>query len=536
MRPVRIHQTTGFFYEMLVLHSSFGALNGDRQPARRRRSAEKSEGGKRLVRRFRLWGGGKQLLEDIPRWWLTTLLVFAPWAYGTTTSLTKQILTGALLALIGLFAVSLVLRRRWPRIHWLTALLSLFLLAQGWLMTWNPKLVYDPAVFYFHNVQQPITWLPGTVDQETSFRQMLLITGLFGAFWVAMDAAANPRWRDRLWLVMSLTGVSIMILGLLQRVMGAPAIFWQTNLDCGSTFFATYRYHANAGAFINIVLPLITGKMLCALRRKRSDRSRVFWILASLGTFVSAFVNVSRAATLISVLMVFLFLLWELREQARVDEAFLSKRRIGGITLILIIAVSLLVWAVGFDEAREHWTELANSIATSGRFVVYDLIIKRLLPVSGLWGFGPATFQIIFPFFTNSVGKQIMGIWEYAHEDYLETLVEWGVCGAVAWFLLFSSTIIPAVWTFYRLASRWDRQVRTFAMVVFLALGSVLVHALVDFPLQIAALQLYASVLLGLLATLNYQRTKSARRIGRRQTPVTDDGEGTFSAARPNGE
>jgi hypothetical protein len=41
--------------------------------------------------------------------------------------------------------------------------------------------------------------------------------------------------------------------------------------------------------------------------------------------------------------------------------------------------------------------------------------------------------------------------------------------------------------------------------------------------------------LLGLLAALSYQKTKSSRRIGRRQT-FADAREGTFPAAQPNGE
>src|SRR5258707_7358157 len=98
----------------------------------------------------------KQVVADAPRWWLCFLLIFAPWAYGTTMPWTKDLLTDGLLLLIGLFVLSLFLRRRWPRVHWLTAVLSIWLLAQGWLMTWNAKLFYDSAVFYFRHVQEPV--------------------------------------------------------------------------------------------------------------------------------------------------------------------------------------------------------------------------------------------------------------------------------------------------------------------------------------------------------------------------------------------
>ena len=173
-------------------------------------------------------------------------------------------------------AVALVVGRRWPRVNWLTGLLSFAILAYGWFVTWNAKLVYDPRAYYFHPGSPPAPSLPGTLDWKTSFDQMVLITGLFFAFWVTNHLSARERWRRRFWLVISLTGFSIVVLGLLQRATGAPSIFWRSDLDCGLTFFATYRYHANAGALINIILPFVAAQCICAFRRGSSDFGRRF--------------------------------------------------------------------------------------------------------------------------------------------------------------------------------------------------------------------------------------------------------------------
>ena len=127
------------------------------------------------------------------------------------------------------------------------------------------------------------------------------------AFWVAADLSAHERWRSRFWLVLSLTGVSIVILGLAQRLTSAPGIFWRTDLDCGPSFFATYRYHANAGAFINIVFPLVAARCVAAFRRESGELARPFWFLAMIAVLVSAFVNVSRAASVITLCLFILF-------------------------------------------------------------------------------------------------------------------------------------------------------------------------------------------------------------------------------------
>src|SRR5260221_1142941 len=446
----------------------------------------------------------RDMLADAPRWWLCLLIIVAPWAYGTTFPATKDLLAVALLVLIGLFVVSLILRGRRPRMHWLPGSITCLLVVMGWFMTWNAKLVYDPAVNYFHLVQQPLAFLPGTVDQSSSAHQMLLITGLVGAFWVVYDLAANPRWLDRVWVVMSLTGVSLIGLGIAQRVTGAPGIFWDANLDCGTTFFATYRYHANAGAFITLVFPLIVGRTVLALHGPSSDVSKAFWMLASLGTLAAAFINVSRASTAITMVLTIVLFGWQLGERIRDNGPFFTKRRISAMTILLGVGVSSLVWGIGFKDSYSHWLELAASIATNGRFIVDAAIVQHMLRVAGFWGFGPASFWMTFPFFTALLGGRLGGFWDYAHCDYLQTLTEWGVIGASLWFVLFGSGVGRTAWMFFRFGRRWTEAMRTCAVVFLSALTSMLVHATVDFPLQIASLQLYAAVLLGLVTCVGH--------------------------------
>jgi len=292
-------------------------------------------------------GGVRAFIEDLPGWALVILLVAAPWAYGATFPETKEWLARALCGVGGLFFVSLLLRGRRLRINWLSLALSCLILGYGWLMTWNAKLVYDPQVFYFHPGSPHFPSWPGTVDQKASADQMLLITGLFCAFWVVSDLSARDRWRGRFWLVLSLTGVSIIILGLMQRFSAAPGIFWRTDLDCGSTFFATFRYHANAGAFINIVAPLVAAQSASAFRRESSQLAKAFWLLAVLVVFVSAFVNVSRAATIVTVCSIAVFCAVQFYDLVRSGSHAISKRLLLVSTVVVIGGVAILVWLVG---------------------------------------------------------------------------------------------------------------------------------------------------------------------------------------------
>jgi hypothetical protein len=469
----------------------------------------------RVKRRSRRSGSHRfaALIEDLPGWCLAILLVASPWAYGTTFPETKEWLAKALCALGGLFIISLVFRERPLRVSWVSLGLSLLILGYGWFLTWNAKLIYDPRLFYFHPGSPHLPLWPGSVDQITSADQMLLITGLFCAFWVASDLSTRNRWRGRFWLIISLAGLSIVLLGLAQRLSSAKGIFWRTDLDCGISFFATYRYHANAGSFINLILPFVAAQCVCAFRRASSDFGKVFWVLALLAVLAGASVNLSRAATLISAGVVMIFLIWQCFEIVRSrkhDFNFLQ------ITIVLIIVAggsSWLVQTVGFGEAYKHWELLGGALADNFRYIVYDTIKDRLLPNSGWWGFGPNTFSLVFPFFTTSLGRRIWGFWAQAHQDYLQTLVEWGYCGATLWLLLFGNSIARAATALWRKGRAWDGRTRAFAVACLLALTSVFIHATVDFPMQIASLQLYVAVILGMVASLQYVDCSRQRRF-----------------------
>jgi O-antigen ligase len=120
-----------------------------------------------------------------------------------------------------------------------------------------------------------------------------------------------------------------------------------------------------------------------------------------------------------------------------------------------------------------------------------------MLPDAGWHGFGPGTFSLVFPHYTGDQASLIPGIWRYAHDDYLETLLEWGWVASIFWAVIFFGAMA-------QLFNQWRRRRdlstsdRVLAFTSVLALAGVAAHAFVDFPLQIASIQLYAGVCVGL--------------------------------------
>jgi O-antigen ligase len=85
------------------------------------------------------------------------------------------------------------------------------------------------------------------------------------------------------------------------------------------------------------------------------------------------------------------------------------------------------------------------------------------------------------------------------HEDYLQTILEWGWVGGSLWALLLFGGIVVGIRSYNKYARLdWTPRRRLLQPLVVMALIGVALHALIDFPLQIASIQLYVATYLGL--------------------------------------
>jgi O-antigen ligase len=117
-------------------------------------------------------------------------------------------------------------------------------------------------------------------------------------------------------------------------------------------------------------------------------------------------------------------------------------------------------------------------------------------------GFGPATFQTAFPYYTKELGAEISGVWLYAHDDYLQTLVEWGWVGGLCWAIYLLGGVGFSWLTVYQYRKQISSTDRIACVAIVSALIGVLIHASMDFPLQVPSIELYVLVLLGMVWSL----------------------------------
>ena len=160
--------------------------------------------------------------------------------------------------------------------------------------------------------------------------------------------------------------------------------------------------------------------------------------------------------------------------------------------LIALVAVAQISHV---EEPVQRWRTV--NVREDARWLAVAAALQSV-PHAGAFGFGPGTFRAVFPWLNDAASVHAPGYWRFLHEDYLQTLLEWGWAGSLLWGLLFFGGISTAIQS-YRASSRtWTPRRRLLLPLVVIALCGVAVHALVDFPLQIASIQLYIATYVGL--------------------------------------
>jgi len=432
------------------------------------------------------------------RWIFFAALAYAPWDYGGTTPASIRTINWLLLAAFILWMLELLISRRRPRFPRFLLFLTGALLGIGAWMAVNAKSIYDSDFYVFVPLRNFAPHLAGSVDYAISAAWMLRGALLLFVILFVVDLSQSNRWLLRLWYTIGLVAGSIAFLGLLQKATGARMIFWQTAPPWGATtFFATYYYHGNAGAFLNLVWPLTAGLAIRAFTARCHPAMRAMWLSVFVLTVAGVLANTSRVAQLIAFLLLIaiclrfgpalLRQLWHMQKGVALAGA-----------IAILLALIALAQATHLEQPLNRWQSLGERIPNDARWQTARVAAGALSDI-GFFGFGPATFRVVFPSYNGVPIQRVPGTWRFLHEDYLQTALEWGWLGGTLWALLFFGGIVVGIRSYKQYAaSEWTPRRRLLQPFVIIALIGVALHAIVDFPLQIASIQVYVATYLGL--------------------------------------
>lgn len=438
-------------------------------------------------------------------------LVYAPLAFGCTTPATRWVLDGLLAACGILHLGARLMERRRPAIPagvlWILGLLML----QAVVMIANPIYSWDHQSWQFIPAESATGYLPGTLDWSNSWPVVVHFLAMSLAFLCVIDLSKDPKNRWTFLRVISLTGLLIAVIGIFQKATFADSMLWIDTVYEERTFFAAFRYHANATSFLNLCWPASLVLFLRSFHVRESHLLRAIWGNAFLFTFAALFINSSKYGHVVAIPslviagLVFKKSLPSLRGLSKMNLVV-------GATVALVAVVVLALLSLELSAGKwQQLVQFEGDNSLDRRLLTQGVCLKMAME-AGPFGFGPGTFHLVFPFYTHPLGERLAGYWIHAHQDYLETLIDWGYIGGSLWIGLFVWGVIRGLRGRFRPAPELSREA---ALVALILVG---LHALVDFPLQIGALQLISMIYLGMLFARS-QDKRPRRKWRRRRKP-----------------
>lgn len=440
-------------------------------------------------------------------WMLICLLGTAAFCWAGGLALERRLPATPLPVVIGLFALTVA------ALFWLS----------------NFSSATSATEFTRVHLAKIIARWPNSVVDFDAGTVIALHAGLGLALWITCDLTRDGVWMFLFAAVMCAAGAATALLAIAQNVTHATGIYWRTEGAMPGRFWGPFFHHTSAGAYLNTVWPLAAGFVLIATRPEFSRKAkRVVLISASvvlillLGAHTT---HISRFPQLAAAIVAPFLAFGLFRKNGfRLRPAAL---------LIPVGVVAIAVCAGRTGEITRRWRLLdfapdkaAHAIPpenTWPRLVRDDLLIPNIYD-PGAWGDrGEAQRTALRAIAARPLEGHGPGNWsgaasrhstdpyvrsfylylQFAHDDFLQTWTEWGAAGFVCMVILLPGSIIAVG----RSEPFADRAVSILGLCAAAGLTMVLLQSLLDFPLQIPAIALNASVLAGLgWSTISHQR------------------------------
>jgi O-antigen ligase len=347
----------------------------------------------------------------------------------------------------------------------------------------------------------------------------LLSLGLF--FLVVHELCMERKMLERIVFVMIVIGIAESVYGLIQALVPTMGVLWVDDVHAYlGTARGTFINRNNFAGFIEMIWPLALGSTLAMGGRMHSLKAAL------------ASDRLNRQALMALGIIVFLLSLILTRSRAGIAGGFtgfliywLMARR--GIRMMasqsrllmagIIVLLAVYTMSIGIGPVLKRFLAIAGD--SSSRLDIWRDSLPMVIDYP--LGIGLKGYADVFKVYQHAFVSDKTVI--YAHNDYLQLLIETGLIGFIALlggFLVFLGRSAKRI---RRLDFREDPLRFYLAVGAFSGLISIAVHSLFDFNLQIPANGLYFVVLMAILSACTRQdmadRSKRATRKAR--TPLS---------------
>lgn len=454
---------------------------------------------------------------------LLTMVVFSPWAFGTTQAWSVWTMNAASYALGVLWGIKLWIRGRLGHVpaRWddgggggfkragrLLAIMTVLILAYAAVAALNARADYHPGQLTL-TYREYISWLPHSYHQARSWRVFFDYLAWAAAFWAARDwllgmtaaetralrsgggaSSGIPARLNLLLWVLVINGALIGLEGIIQRLEGSGKLLFlvkpRVNPEALSQF-GPYAYRSNAAQYLNLIWPVALGFwwwLQQTSRQATQARRAAAWLLVCAIIMAACpIISSSRAGALTSMALL-----------AGAVAILISARRADGLMKLAVLGVFALALAVGvwlgWQSLNPRLGELTEGWMTRELMYKTARLIAADHPV---FGTGPGTFEHIFQIYRQSTDEY----WPaQLHNDWLELLLTFGWVGFG--LILAALGMVLA----HGLLRGGIASSRRFIWLGWLALAGCLLQARWDFPFRVYSVVFLFLLLCAVLTTV----------------------------------
>ncbi|MEY4387565.1 MAG: hypothetical protein RLY20_2848 [Verrucomicrobiota bacterium] len=437
------------------------------------------------------------------------MVVFMPWAFGTTQPWSIGLMNFCAAVLGALFAFKVWVRRfaghqplrfdttdgfgcSGSRV--LTVVLMAFtlgLLGYCVVAAVNARADYNPITLTL-DYRDYIAWLPHTYHRAETWRSVIQYVAYAAAFWAVRDwllgmsaeEARRARSGERAirsvparlqlllwWLCLNAALVSVE--SIIQRLSGTDKLLFlvlpQVN-PWGNCEFGPYAYRSNAAQYLNLVWPVALG-LWWWRQRVEAARHSSFWhrhalLVCAVVIAAGPIISTSRAGALTAILML-----------GGAMIVFFTEGRASGLLKLSVFAICLIALAVGWyfggSSLSDRLSEIGGGYATREAMYQTARLIAHDHPV---FGTGPGTFEHMFQIYRQSHDEY----WPaQLHNDWLELLLTFGWVG---FGLILLALITVLAHSVFRAPIQSSSR---FKWMLWLALAGCLLQARWDYPFRV---------------------------------------------------
>jgi O-antigen ligase len=397
------------------------------------------------------------------------ILVWAPLAFGSTGPVAFLVIQAVTALVIALWAIRWWAQRPfrllWPPVCWAVLVFLLYALCRCQL-----------------------------VDVQYVGHQQLTRVIVYAALFFAVLNNLNRRESATIVaMTLVIVAFALAFVGVVQFARHMPAIWGVTRpAQYINRASGTFINPNNFAAYLEAIVPLT---LAYAMMSRFGAITKVLLAYAALAMLAGIAASISRGGILAIAAALVLFCL-----------TLLAQRDCWLPALVTLAGLLLagLVCASQFESLQRRFaTGIRQEKADPSSRLDYWRAARQLYARNPAWGIGPGHYDVEF---AQVRPWRVQGRPEYVHNDYLNTLCEWGAvgvgivaaaCGLLAWG-------VERTWRAVRRpandfgARKGDRT--AFLLGASFGLLAVMIHCVVDFNMQIPADAITVVTLMALIA------------------------------------